>query len=306
MHDHGTGLAEPRAFALRQMDAMAEQAAAAQEAEAIVHIRVVARARVERFHHRHLAGAFGQMSLHVDAGMRPIEIAGSLELRFRGGDGEARRHGIAQAAAAMPFLDQGLAVAGAGGGIVAHRVRCVTVHQGLAGDQRHRALLRRGEKRFRRNGMDRAIGRCRRGAVTEQAVEEDLGRGSRMGRIAIARLLGEGEAIQPFQQIRAGRRQHAVLGKMDMGIDEARQDQIVTIIVDRQGTMCLWQIGEVSGPGDAARAIQRNRALPVKDMGVLGRNVMGIGAKAQYLAAQHTRLDGWRGVHAFTRPSRRK
>ena len=90
-----------------------------------------------------------------------------------------------------------------------------------------------------------------------------------------------------------------------MRIDEARQDQLVAKIVYRKGAMGRRQIGEISGPGDAARAIQGDRAFPVKDMGVT-RNVMRVGAKTQHRTAQNALLICRRGVHAFTRPSMRK
>ena len=68
MHDRGTRLRQPRAFALRQMDAMGEEAALAQQAEAVIDVGIVLRIGEELSHEGDLARAFGEMRLHQRAG----------------------------------------------------------------------------------------------------------------------------------------------------------------------------------------------------------------------------------------------
>ena len=51
--------------------------------------------------------------------------------------------------------------------------------------------------------------------------------------VRITRFLGEGEAVQPVEQIAARCGEHPVLREMNMGIDEARHDQAIAIIIDR-------------------------------------------------------------------------
>ena len=72
----------------------------------------------------------------------------------------------------------------------------------------------------------------RRGAMRDQPVEEYFRRRRGIGRIGIARLFRKGEAVEPVEQILSRRREHAVLREMDMGIDEARHDQAIAIIID--------------------------------------------------------------------------
>ena len=81
--------------------------------------------------------------------------------------------------------------------------------------------------------MDRAEDHGRRRAVGGQPIEEYLRRGFGIGRVGIARLFRKGKAAQPVEQVLSRCGEHAVLRKVDMRIDEARQDQAVAEIIHR-------------------------------------------------------------------------
>ena len=136
-------------------------------------------------------------------------------------------------------------------GAVAHRGRHIAVHHGLAGDDRHATPSRRREQRLGALLVDRGEDHRRSGAVGDQPVEEFLRRGRGVAAVAIAGLFRKGKAAQPVEQILSRRRQHAVLGEVDMGIDEARQDQAVAEVIDRARAIGLRQGAMRAAPQDA-------------------------------------------------------
>ncbi len=98
--------------------------------------------------------------------------------------------------------------------------------------------------------------------MRDQAIEERLRCGPRIIAIAITRLFRKGEAVQPVEQILSRCGKHAILREMDMGIDEARQDQAVAEIIrrDRHERLAA-RAASAPRPQDAAVITDDNRTL---------------------------------------------
>ena len=250
VHDRRSGRRQARALARRQMDAVREQAAGADQTEAVVDIGVVLRPGKVPRHQRDLRPALREVRVHVAIGMARGEVAGGGELRLAGGDRKAHRDRIAEPPAAVPALDQLLAVAHPGGRVVAQRRRRVAVHHGLAGHDRHRARLRGREQRLGRAAVDGGEDHGGGRTVLYQPIQEHLGRRPRVGGRAVALLLGIGESPQPVEQVGARRGQHAVLREVDVGVDEARQHQRRAVVVGRHRAEPIGQVGRRPAPGD--------------------------------------------------------
>ncbi len=129
----------------------------------------------------------------------------------------------------MPALDQRLAVGIAGFGCVDKIVRRVAVHHHLAGNHAQIKRLSRTEKRLDRLFVHAAEHQRRGGTVAQQFLDEDVGNLRRMfgiGKLAFAR---EGVGVEPIQQLRAVRADHAGLRQVDVRVDKARREQRVLI-----------------------------------------------------------------------------
>jgi hypothetical protein len=95
MGDDRSRFRQSPAFALGEMDAMGEDAALAQQTEAVIDIGIVLVAGIERSDAFDLAFALLQMRLHQRIGEGLEQLARQFELRLGRGDGKARRHDIA-------------------------------------------------------------------------------------------------------------------------------------------------------------------------------------------------------------------
>ena len=96
------------------------------------------------------------------------QFTGTAQLHIGATGGKTRRDGVAQAALAMPLLDERLGVDQTLLGVVTHTVGRVAVLQALAGDEAHAACLRLAEQgidRFRVRGGKRER---RRHSVAQQ------------------------------------------------------------------------------------------------------------------------------------------
>ena len=176
MHDGGAGFGESRALALREMDPVRIQAAGSEQAEAVVDVGVVPRPRKQPPHELDLLLALREVAVHVAVGMPGGERAGLAELILGGGHREAHRDCVAQPAAAVPALDQRLAVAHARLGVVAQRRRRVAIHHRLAADDGLAAALRYGEERLGGGSVHGGEDDGGGGAVLHQAIEKRFGR----------------------------------------------------------------------------------------------------------------------------------
>ena len=172
------------------------------------------------------------MRLHEGTRQLRQQFARQLQLRFRRRDGEARRHRVPQPALAMPCGVKFLRLARARFGIVLNVRNGVAVHHRLAGDERHVAGFGSREKCFGTGLVNGAEGHGRRGAVLEQTIEENSCCRLRIGLVAVSALFRKGEAHEPVEQVLAGRGKHPVLREVDVGIDEARHDDHVAIVMN--------------------------------------------------------------------------
>src|SRR4051795_13557113 len=84
--DHGRAhLLEPRAFAIRKMDAVREEAAAGEKTEMVVDVGVVLGFREKPLDEIYLAHAFGEVRLHERSGEGVEELPRERELPLRRG-----------------------------------------------------------------------------------------------------------------------------------------------------------------------------------------------------------------------------
>ena len=121
----------------------------------------------------------------------------------------------------------------------------------------------------------------------------------------VSRLLGEGEAIEPFEQVVRGRRQHAVLREVNVRVDQSGQDERVVMALARRLGVRRRQVGEGAVPEDAALTADDHRAVLVASYRLVGTDDAGVVPEAQRAAAQDQRCDIARG-HPATRSSMRK
>ena len=122
----------------------------------------------------------------------------------------------------------------------------------------------------------------------------------------VARLLGEGEAIEPFEQVVRGRRQHAVLREVNVRVDQAGQDHRVFIALARRPGVLARQAGEGAVPEDAALLADDHRAVLMTAHCLLGADGAGVVPKIHRAAAQHAHRGIGARRHPATRSSMRK
>src|SRR5690606_19700129 len=101
--------------------------------------------------------------------------------------------------------------------------------------------------------------------------------------IDILRLFRKGETIEPVEQVLSGRGMHAVLRKMDMRVDETRQDQAIAIIIDGRRRKAARQKRDRPAPQDNAVIADGDAAL------LFMMKIAGCIAKGQGLAANDAR-----------------
>ena len=303
VHHGGAGGRQQRALPLRQVDAVREQAARAEQAIAVVHVGVVPGPRKVAPHRGDLRPALGEVAVHVAIGVARGQFAGGAELRHAGSDREPHRDGVAQPPAAVPAFDQRRAVPGAALRRVAQLRGRVAIHHRLAGHQRQAAPFGGGQERLGRPAVHRGEHHRGGGAVLRQPVEEHLRGGARVRGRGVAAFLREGEALQPVEQVAAGSGQHAVLRKVDVRVDQAGQHQRRPVVVHRQRAEPLRQPRRGPAPSDAAGAVHGDRAAAVEQHRAPRRGGGGVGAVGQHRALHHPPANA--GAHGATRSSRR-
>ena len=121
----------------------------------------------------------------------------------------------------------------------------------------------------------------------------------------VSRFLGEGEAVEPFEQVVRGRRQHAVLREVNVRIDQSGQDDRIVIALARGLGVRARQVGEAAVPEDAALLAHHHRAVVVAAHRRLGADDAGIVPKTQRAAAQNARCGIGARRHPATRSSMR-
>ena len=178
----------------------------------------------------HLGTVFGDMGLHVDAGMIGQQSTGHRQLRRAAGHRKARRHRISQPTDAMPASYQRAAIGLGLDHVVAQRLRRMPVHQHLAGDQAHASALRGLEQRHGTGQVDGRKDHRRGAAMGQQGVEEQRRRGLRESRVGVPGLGRKGVALKPVQQLGAPGGDHVELRAVDMGVDETRHQQLAAAV----------------------------------------------------------------------------
>ncbi len=212
---------------------MREHRARSEQAETVIDVEIGARLGEQLLHPRDLVEILGEVGLHPEAGRLGIQAPDHRELLRAGGRREARRQRVAEPRLAVPALDEFAAVPLGARHVIAQIVRAVAVHQDLAADHAQIAPLG-----FLEEGVDRLLvhGRIDRGgggAVAQQRVEEQPGDLAPMLRIGEGALRREGVVVEPVEQLPAVGGDDVDLRVMHMGVDEARQDQLAAVVVQR-------------------------------------------------------------------------
>ena len=285
--DVGAGVAQQRAVGVVEPDAVGQRGALVQQAGAGVDVEIAARFGEQLADPAHLVLRFGHMRLHVQRGVGAAQRTGHRQLFRRAGGGEAHRHREGIAALVVPACDLRFAVAAGAGDVVAQAFGGVAIHQHLAGDEAHAALLGRLEQRVGRNRVHGREDLRRRGAVRQQRIEETRRALLRHGGIGKALFGREGVGIQPVEQAGAVAGDHVQLRRMDVGVDEAGHQQSAAVVFTppvgagvqrlRTGDAAVFVDQQpVVGPKAHAlgrRAAPRGRAGEVEQVGADGCSV---------------------------------
>ena len=152
-----------------------------------------------------------------------------LHLRRRRGDREAGGDGQIGAAATVPGGEHRVGVVVGGLGGVADAVGAVAVHHHLAADHPHARGPGGREEGVHRGGA-RAVGDAVVVPWREELVEEGPGDAGGVLRVGEARLRGEGVGVQPVEKLRPPGGDHLRLGHVDVGVDEARHQQVRPVV----------------------------------------------------------------------------
>ena len=306
MDDHRACVVQGLAFAFREMDAVGEDGVFTHEAEPRVDIGVVLRPGKQPLHQIDLRSALREMRVEQAAGMVRQELAGKSKLGFARRDGKTHRESVAQAFDLVPRRDELGALPGARFGVLSHGLGSVAVHHGRPRYQTEAAPPRGPKEADGRFPMHRGEDEGAGGAVAHELVEKALcgHRGMVLG--GVSRFLGEGEAIEPFEQVVRGRSQHSVLREVNVCIDQSGQDDLAVIALARSLGVLPRQVGEIAVPQDAAPLADDHRAVVVAVHRLVRADKAGIVPEAHRAAAQNPRRDIGARRHPSTRSSMRK
>ena len=115
--------------------------------------------------------------------------------------------------------------------------------------------------------------------MLDKTIEENFGSDARDFSIAVARLLGESETFEPVEQILPGRRQHPILRKMDVGVDKARKNEAVAMIVCRIAAKARRERCEWPSPENTAIVADDHRPfLIICDLALIGAEARRLSA----------------------------
>ena len=172
------------------------------------------------------------MAVNEHVGMFGGEPAGRFELGFRRGDSEAWRDRVVQAAAPIPFFDQGRGIAVPAVRGVAQVLRAVAVHQYFARDHAQVARLGLREESVDRTRMHGAEYQRSGGAVAHQFVEKEAGDLRGVLRVGKKTLGRKRVIVEPIEQLRGIGRDHVGLWIVDVRVDETRHQQMARVVHD--------------------------------------------------------------------------
>ena len=184
--DGGTAGVQALQLRLLEPDAVAEHGARPAQAVVIVDVEIAAPVGEQLLDPGDLGLGLRDMRLHQAVAVLAPQRAGGRQLLRRTRSGVARRDGVEQPAAAVPFGDQRLRLVVARLRRVAQRLGRVAVHQHLAGGQPEAELLGLLEQHVDRMRMDGAVDAARGDAVAQVLAQE--GAGDRCGHIPCRRI----------------------------------------------------------------------------------------------------------------------
>ncbi len=235
MRDGRAGAMHHLQLVIGQVDAVPEHGAWPAQRVMIVDVEIALPFRKQLPDPGHFAFVLGHMSLHVAIGMLAAERTGGLQLLARTGRREARRDGVHQTTAIVPFRDQRLGFVVARLRSIPERLGRVSVHQDLAGGKPHSELFRLLEQSVDRLRIDRAIDAAAGDPVPQILAKENLGDAA--GKLLVGIFLFDriGVLVQPVEQLVAIGRNHRRLRKVYMAVDEARRNQRVRAVVPDLG-----------------------------------------------------------------------
>ncbi len=208
------------------MQTVGEDGAFAKQPELVVNIKIASAIRKQPCDLVYLIPVLGQMCVYPDVRIFARQFARGAQLLFARGECKARRDRIAEATAAVPALDECLAVLVRGGCIVLQRIGTVAVHKNLAGDKTHIARFGRFKYRISRMRVYGTEDQRRRSAVVQQFVNEDRRHLSRIIRVFETRLDRVGITVQPVQQLLSVGSNNVELRKVHVTVNESRHDEL--------------------------------------------------------------------------------
>ena len=206
----------------------------------------------------------------------------------------------------MPRGEQLGALPGARFGAPSHGRGGIAVHHGRPRCQTEAAPLRRPKETVGRLAMHRGEDEGTGGAVAHELVEKALRRRRRMVLVGVSRLLGEGEALEPLQQVVRRRRQHPVLREVNVRVDQSRQNDLAVIALARRLGVHPRQVGEGAVPQDAALLAHDHRAVVMALHRLVGADDAGVVPETHRAAAQDPRRGIGARRHPATQSSMRK
>ena len=176
MGDGGTAGVQALQLRLLEPDAVTEHGARAAQAVVIVDVEIAAAVGEQLLDPGDLGLGLRDMRLHQAVAVLAPQRAGSRQLLRRTRPGVARRDGIEQPAAAVPFGDQCLRLVVARLRRVAERLGGVAIHQHLARGEPEAERLGLLEQHVDRMRMDGAVDAARGDAVAQVLAQERCGR----------------------------------------------------------------------------------------------------------------------------------
>lgn len=184
-----------------------------------------------------------------------------------GAQGEAGGDGVEIAALAVIAVNEALGVRVEILGRVGEVLRHVLIDAGEARDDTHIAAAGFLEEGFGGDGGGRGEGLAGGGAGRQQRIKEADRALARIVGILVAQFLRDHPLLQPGQQLLAIGADHARLGKVNMAVDEAGQDEPVGIMGDRKIRIGRGDLRE--GPEGADDAVFHHQEAVGQEAGGL-------------------------------------
>lgn len=189
------------------------------------------------------------MGLHREARL-PLELSEAFHQLVGAGGGEARgedRGDVPVLPLRLGNPPRGVLERG-GRALLPQDVGAVAVHVDLAHQRPDARLLNEVHQQLGRGAVDRPEHRRPGGRGGRQVVSEDAVGPPGVGGVGVFCLLGEGVGIQPVEQLEVhAQRPEGILGRVQVQVDEAGDDQPVPAVLDGNPLELLGQLGKNAG-----------------------------------------------------------